>query len=326
MKKASLAMLAISLFSAAFVGYFWAVVINHNDISSQPKLFLKSLDYRLSNGRIQGLIFHEHLLNRSLDIPLQNYDWISNTSYLPIAHGLGAQLYAGANTLRTFEESYRRGFRVFEVDISLTTDGHLVCFHGDSESSLNHLAFNDYLQIQARAGLQPCEFLDLVKLVRMHPDIHFVLDVKNRFEDSYSLIRMILKNRDIGSHFIPQIYYFSEASQFARDSIMAGPILTSYRSRMSTDRLIQGARILGIKVVTLNQERTRELKRVPDDLFLLSHPVDDAFEAAELRRRGFRGIYTSYVAPGSIPEVFTGWTSDCEPGQIWRNCNNIQDR
>jgi glycerophosphoryl diester phosphodiesterase len=310
----------VLVIGGATLGYHLALEVNEVDKPRQIAVLLKAIDYYLTNGRTLELIYGEHLPSRKLNLSTSSYEWVYTSSFLPIAHGLGAQLYAGPNTLATFEESYRRGFRIFEVDLSFTSDGHLVCFHGDTESDLNRMSFEDYVRTRAKVGIPPCEFKELLGLLRRHPDIYFILDVKNRFESSYAEIRNELKPTGLGSRFIPQIYSFAEAAEFDGDSLMAGPIFTSYRSRMPTDRMIKGVRALGIKVLTLNQERTKELNAVPPDIFVLSHPVEDAFQAAELRDKGLRGIYTSYVSPLASPEVYMRWTPDCKPMNNWANC------
>ena len=59
-------------------------------------------------------------------------------------------------------------------------------------------------------------------------------------------------------------------------------------------------------MVTLTLERFRDLRgEVPEELIVLVHTVNDPSLADELRRQGARGIYTSYLTPQTVPELFT---------------------
>jgi hypothetical protein len=42
------------------------------------------------------------------------------------------------------------------------------------------------------------------------------------------------------------------------------------------------------------------------DLFVLTHPVNDPFEAARIRARGARGMYAGYLTPSTVLELFGG--------------------
>src|SRR5438093_10002611 len=65
-----------------------------------------ALDAALFEGGLRRLYHGEPLphIPESLPAPPVNaYDWLGQEDFLPIAHGLGPVLYAGANTLGTFE-------------------------------------------------------------------------------------------------------------------------------------------------------------------------------------------------------------------------------
>ena len=231
------------------------------------------------------------------------YSWVGGDRFVPIAHALGPSLETGGNTLQTFQRGLDMGFRLFEVDISLTKDGHLICFHGDSEDQLNEMTFDQYL---AQIGTaRSCEFFNLVQIARSHNDLMFILDVKNRFSDVYELIRDEAKACSCGKHFIPQLYAFEQFEEIRREDLFAGEIFTSYRSALTTQQIIDLAARYGIKVVTLTMERWEDhVGALPPNVAVMVHPVDDPFVADKLRRQGVRRIYTSYLSPMTVPELF----------------------
>ncbi len=240
---------------------------------------------------------------------------------LRAGRSLGPQLWAGPNSRRTFEEGRRRGFRIFEIDISITTDGRLISYHGDSVEELEHLNWRRYQEIMAAKGIEPLEFSEVVGWARDHPDVRFVLDVKNKFNDAYRMMRAAIGTPALGQSFIPQVYFFDQLPQFRADHFFAGEIFTSYRTRMRTATILQSAERLGVKAVTLTRERADSLDKMPPSIAILTHPVEDAFEAAHFKAIGIRGIYTSYITPSSVPELFESWLADSHTGDRRTGCS-----
>lgn len=203
------------------------------------------------------------------------------------------------------------GFTVFEVDLVLSRDEHLICYpaggpYGDE--SVDELIYSTYVTTMRKRGLETCDFAELVTLARDNPNIHFILDVKNgpdEFERVYRTIRSEVADPALGLSFIPQIYDFEQVEGFHASPFFAGEIFTAYRSVLTTQQIFQAARHFGIRVVTVPLKRFRDWRgEFPDDLFVLTHPVNDPFEAARIRERGARGIYTGYITHSTVPELF----------------------
>lgn len=289
------------------------------DRRSLPQI-AKLLDSRMLGGRLQEIYGNEAVPASVPPAPQEAYAWIEGGPMIVIAHGLGPQLWAGANSRKTFEESRKRGFRIFEIDISVTTDGQLICYHGDSAEELERLSWRRYQEIMAAKGIEPLLFSEVVGWARDYPDIRFVLDVKNRFDDAYRMMRAAIGQPALGQSFIPQVYFFDELPQFRADHFFAGEIFTAYRTRMRTTTILKNAERLHVKVVALTRNRADSLGRMPPSITILTYIVDDAFEAAHFRAIGVRGIYTSYITPASVPELFEPWPTDCKPGKVWTGC------
>lgn len=231
------------------------------------------------------------------------YDWVPKARFFPIAHALGSSDTGSMNSIGAFDRSYAAGFRLFEVDLSLTPDNQLICRHGDSDQD----SFTSADYAQERQGKPGCTFPDIVAAARAHPDAHFILDVKNRFDDAYRLIRGEIGTPALGRSFIPQLYEFSELPQFRADSFFAGPIFTSYKSRLNTREVMHYARAYDVRVVTLADWRINRLW--PGDPLLrsaivLGHPMDTQAGARLWRSWGIRGIYTFVLSPAAAPSLY----------------------
>lgn len=238
----------------------------------------------------------------------QAYDWMPRTRFFPIAHALGDSRPDEMNTLAAFRRSYAEGFRLLEVDISVTRDNRLICRHDTPDSDEDSFTFSDFVAENRRLGKKDnCTFADLVQAVRMHPDVYVILDVKNRFDDAYRLMRQEIGLGGLGRRFIPQLYDFSELPAFRQDGFFAGPIFTSYRSWYTTRQIMAYARQYDLLVVTLSDWRLRRLSSgdpILHSRIVFGHPMDTPAGAEEWKAWGLRAIYTFSLSPNRVPSLY----------------------
>lgn len=89
-----------------------------------------------------------------------------------IANALGGKnfLYCGMNSPKTIFEKYEDGFRWFEADVKLTSDGKAVCVNGWGPSSVNKLGMEETQQEAMKHGICYEEFMKL-KYYNGHYDV-----------------------------------------------------------------------------------------------------------------------------------------------------------
>ena len=88
------------------------------------------------------------------------------------------------NFLESFESKYEKGVRIFEVDLRMTSDMHVVLRHdwrsgwqdGISESAVPTL--EEFLSAPLLGQYTPLSFRDLLQLMAEHPDICIITDTK----------------------------------------------------------------------------------------------------------------------------------------------------
>jgi hypothetical protein len=82
------------------------------------------------------------------------------------------------------------------------------------------------------------------------------------------------------------------------------------------DDILAFARAAGVAVVTLPAERLERWRgTLPAEPKVLVHPVNDPYRAARLRERGVDGVYTSYLAPATVPALYgTEPSAPADPG------------
>lgn len=303
-----------------FAGYLASTLASGQPIERQFRESIKSADNRAFHGGLVALYEGEKLPRNVPAAAAEDYSWLGTEPFLAIAHALGPQLFAGPNSLVTFKEGIDKGFRLFEVDLAVTSDNQLICYHESGDGELDHLSSAQYLNLMAKQGRAPCEFNDLVAVARQNRRVRFILDVRNKFDQAYELARAEIGDPGLGKSFVPQVYFYDQLTQFRGRPFFAGEIYTSYRSHLTTETIFDAARRFGVPVVTLTWERTRALRKLPPDLIVLTHSIDNASEGAQARRLGVRGIYTSYLSPATAPELFEPWSGNCSPPEDWRDC------
>lgn len=240
-------------------------------------------------------------------IPLQNeaYAWVAHDQFYGIAHRLGPK-DTGENRIATFYKALEQGFRFFEVDLMLTSDQKLICYHG--KSSDEEISYAAYVAASQELGYAPCSIDDLIQLAVAHPDIYFILDVKNersKFEEAYQIIKEKVAAAGVGYSFIPQIYFIKQSPFIRKDQIFSVEIYTGYRTGDSNQEMFEQARSMQIPVVTFDLKRIeRASLPFPKDLLIFTHPVNDLAQAMALKQKGVNGIFTSDLSPLLNKELY----------------------
>ena len=110
--------------------------------------------------------------------------------------------------------AYRAGQRVIELDLIMTTDGHLVCLHdwlydyAAVAATGNPISLAEWLNAEISGPLTPLCAESLIEFMREHPDLYIVTDVKDDNVVAAQELARICP--DLKDQFIIQIYKDSE--------------------------------------------------------------------------------------------------------------------
>jgi len=100
-----------------------------------------------------------------------------------VAHALGGiDGVDFSNSLQAVRHSLELGFRLFEVDLELDTQGRLICFHSGSE---DQISFPENDPTRGARPLYAGRFdvitgTELFELMTGHPDMYLILDTRER--------------------------------------------------------------------------------------------------------------------------------------------------
>ncbi|MGI6668279.1 MAG: glycerophosphodiester phosphodiesterase family protein [Acetivibrionales bacterium] len=223
-----------------------------------------------------------------------------------IAHA-GGEIYGLrlTHSLEALDNSYSKGFRFIEADISRTSDGVPVLVHDWGNANwLMDVRYSDkapsYKEFKARKAILGLHLMDLDMLaewVANHDDAYIVTDVK---DDNQDILRLIKERYpEVYGRFIPQIYSFDEYKP-VRGLGYEFIILTLYRIEASDDEIVDFCKSHSLFALTMPYE-----KASPDTLDRFSklsipvyvHTVNDYNAYIKLRDNGAYGIYTDYFHP-----------------------------
>ncbi|MCI9125054.1 MAG: hypothetical protein HFH35_13485 [Eubacterium sp.] len=288
----------------------------------------ESLAIKVSQTSTDGTVYHT--VSDTYRINVQgnrnynlNYDWIEKNRY--VAHGFGE--YRGktyTNSLEAFHESYRKGYRVFEVDLAFTSDHVLMLKHDWGKgwledtnldnSKINNLPKTFEEIKNAVEGYTLLSFDDLCQIMNQYKDIYIVTDSKETGSSGidavfqYMVKHASMFDEPVLDRLIVQIYneqmYYELMNIYHFKSI----IYTLYYNNDSEEDVIEFVKKTGIKVVTMYEEKMTEsfIHGLTDlNVYVYVHTINDTDTAIKLLQDGAYGFYTD-----SLFQKDTSWMDE----------------
>lgn len=241
-----------------------------------------------------------------------------------IAHALGTvDEVEGLNCLEGFKAHYDAGVRVFEADLRMTSDGHVVLRHdwiGELQEGIDPTHIPTLEEFRSRSILgkyTPLSFRDLLVLMVQYPDVCVITDTK--FTDAEAVTAQFRAMLDdahalglsyLFDRMIVQVY--SPSHFIVVDALHHFPyyIYTLYQE--SFDQTEDGFRrkavfceengIMGIAL--WDEWWDADYLPIADwrHIKVFIHTVNDARRARRLLRGGVSGIYTDVLDPADLEE------------------------
>ncbi|WP_160724854.1 phosphatidylinositol-specific phospholipase C/glycerophosphodiester phosphodiesterase family protein [Bacillus sp. USDA818B3_A] len=240
----------------------------------------------------------------------------------PVIHGLGwIDGYYVTNSFEAFKYNYKRGFRVFEVDLNMTSDNYLVARH---DWTLVHygwlgqnvpagtmdedpLTFDQVMSLKIHGQYHPVSWKQLLKLMRKYPDIYFVTDTKETDEEAirktFSYLVRETKKVDpkLLDRIIPQIYSQPMLSYINSYHRFKYIIYTLYKhtndniptpkelAEFCVSHHVTAVNGLPFRLTVELQETLHE-----NNIIIYTHTINKPKDAAAYLEKGI-GIYTDYL-------------------------------
>lgn len=213
------------------------------------------------------------------------------------------------NSRQALDRSWEHGFRLFEVDLSWTSDGRLVLLHdwgpilrrvwGEPEGPRTLAEFKAF---RVAAGFTPLDVAGLDAWVSAHQGARIVSDVKGR---NVEALRSVARSHpSLARRLVPQIYGWEEYEP-VRSMGYLSVILTLYLSEATDDEVVAFAATHKLLAVTMWAARARtghfveRLAAIGVPVYV--HTVNDWTKVEPLFAQGVHGIYTDTLEPADLP-------------------------
>ena len=230
-----------------------------------------------------------------------------------LAHALGGiDGHTYTNSVEALEHNLALGARFFEVDLSFTADGDLVCFHTGHEKhmglaqDITETTTAEFLSRRYDGRYTPMTAEDLLRRMAAEPRAYIVTDTKHDFALSLGEVVRLAESIDpaLVGRIVPQFYTAEQWEVVAGLEAEHGPfatvIFTLYRTRLDDDGVVEAARTRRIPVVTMSTKRfnphlVSRLAALGVDS--LVHTVNDREQVESYLRQGVRGLYIDFLFP-----------------------------
>lgn len=243
------------------------------------------------------------------------YDW-TKSGY--IAHALGGidgKTYT--NSPQALEHNYKKGFRVFEVDLDLSSDGEVIAWHSFDKKSLKDMGIpekyatnkptaSEFKKIKSYGKYDTMLFRDVISYMRKYQDIYMVIDLKQAEDDKVRKIYNEIVNQASGDYsllnrIIPQIYRASIYNEVMKIYNFKSAAFTCYKmDKIDENEITNYCAMNGIKVLTVDYRFfTPSLveKCNARGIKLYMNTYNDINEVNKYKKKGVYGFFTDFLTP-----------------------------
>lgn len=206
------------------------------------------------------------------------------------------------NSLEALEANYAKGYRFFEVDLNMTTDGAVVLLH-DWGTTYQKLTGQDgmtdqetFIRSGEAAGLTLLDTKRLFKWMETRKDSYVILDTK--IEIISILKKIARQNQALTDRFIPFIYdldHYDHVKELGFSKLI-------YLSQEVKDedivKLNQYKNDKNFSVALAREVNISTVKRISSlDIRTYVWTINDFDEESDLRLSGAYGVITDFLPP-----------------------------
>ena len=220
-----------------------------------------------------------------------------------IAHALGGlnkdgNKYTYTNSLEALEASYKRGYKMFEVDLSMTKDGHIVASH----QSVSNKTLKKFLEKKINNNTYtPLSLEGILSFMKKNQEITIITDIKSDFEDCAEMMIKKIKKYDhkLLKRIIPQVYSEKDIITIEKYHNFKNVIYTLYHLEKINLKNIYKINLkypfvntVSISVERISNFLIKELKKNGIKIYL--HTLNNNEKILRYYKKGISGIYTDF--------------------------------
>lgn len=234
-------------------------------------------------------------------------DDISNLTIILHAGG-GIDDLSYMNAQETFLPYYNEGYRYFEYDLKLSSDGRLIGTHAGENidisgfSSFSNLTYEEFKQIKLFNGYTPVNEEWLIDTIINYPEVKFVIDAKGDTLEEDALIDQRFEelekiyNYDFSKNIIPEVFSLEMWNTLKECTTYDKYLFSHYKVYYTIDTMIEyflDTRIWGISLPLWSDSDIRsgiyKLKDIGKKIFVFTaYNYDDVLD---IKNMGCDGLY-----------------------------------
>ncbi|MFD1363698.1 phosphatidylinositol-specific phospholipase C/glycerophosphodiester phosphodiesterase family protein [Lentibacillus salinarum] len=250
------------------------------------------------------------ILSLSINILRKEYSWTKHHLIAHAAGGIEGNKYT--NSKEAFLNSYENGYKLFEIDLSLTSDKRLVARHGwDKPFGQSFFRpskvpeFNEFMNDPYYNKYTPMNFKMILDLLKEYPDIYVILDGKVKSpEDTkklYEKVNDAVKDLDqsITNRIIPQMFY-KEDVEIIRQYGFHDLLYVVGREDYTPESLVEFCMSNDINAVSLSKNRTNKSmidKLSKHNIKIYMYTLNKKNTMKKYFEQGVNGFFTDFVTP-----------------------------
>ncbi|SFJ68687.1 glycerophosphoryl diester phosphodiesterase [Paenibacillus sp. UNC496MF] len=247
------------------------------------------------------------------------YGWVRQTPL--IAHALGGiGGFAGTNSREAMLQAYACGYRVFETDVSVTSDGHLALRHdwdagtypvlGQTPPAKERpMPLAKFRALPIQGHYTPATFKDALAFMADHPDMLLITDTKEPDPAKAAAVfqRIVAEAESVDprllDRIVPQLYEADNYEAVKSVHPFKQYIYTLYLNKDSDEQVLRDVAARGIRIVVMDENRyspdfVKALKR--EGAYAYVNTINDVGRIRELMADGAQGVMTDFIVPSAL--------------------------
>ncbi|MGM9632354.1 MAG: glycerophosphodiester phosphodiesterase family protein [Eubacteriales bacterium] len=224
---------------------------------------------------------------------------------IKILHAGGA--YDGKsylNAQEAFDYYYSQGYRYFEYDLKLSSDGRLIATHDFEYLPISdgNITYEEFTALKLEGGLTPVNEQWLINTITAHTDVRIVVDAKmDTREGDVAVLKRIeelesIYGIDVSANIIPEIFSIEMWEDVQTCTTFDYYFFSHYKEYYSVDTILEhfsSPKILGVAIPTWTDNYIKsnlyKIKDAGKKLFVFTVMNDEHLAFAE--EIGADGIY-----------------------------------
>lgn len=223
--------------------------------------------------------------------------------------GGGAGDMTHLNAQETFEYYYNMGYRYFEYDLRLSSDGRIIATHAWehlSPKDTSNITYEEFKALRLENGYTPANEEWLMETIRNHPDVNIVVDAKmdSTEGDSAVLARLeeleSIYGLDISANIIPEVFSKEMWDIVKETTTFDRYFFSHYKVYYTVDMMLEyfdDDRIWGFALSTYTDGDIRsQLYRVKETKKIFVFTPKSNNEILDAASMGADGVYLDFVS------------------------------